>query len=81
LPVTTDAVAGVDLNTWGLGVGLINAEPTTWRAVSSTPLNLDALGTDGSKTTHLYYAAKMNFDKPACQYYEGTVIITAVISP
>jgi uncharacterized protein (TIGR02145 family) len=81
LPATTDSVSVLDMNSWGLGVGTSSSEPALWRAVSPSLLNLDSLGTNGSKTTHLYYSARMNYDQPACSYYEGTVIITAVVVP
>jgi hypothetical protein len=78
LIVTNDAVTDLDMNSWGVGVGIDgNTIPNTWHSVSITPLNLDASNSDGSKVTYVYYGAKMNYQQPACESYIGSVFITA----
>jgi hypothetical protein len=81
LPVTTDNVATLDLNRWGVGVGTSNTEPTAWHNVTSSAWTLDSLAWDGSKTTHLYYGARFNYSQPACEYYSGSVNIIASVVP
>jgi hypothetical protein len=77
LPITTDAVSTLDMNSWGVGVGTESAGPTSWRAVSSTPIVLSSLSTVGSTTTHLYYGARMDYGQAACEDYTGTVVVEA----
>jgi hypothetical protein len=81
LPVTTDNVTTIDLNRWAVGVGTASSEPTLWRSVSAVPWDLDSLGTAGSKTTHIYYGARLDYMQPACADYSGSVTITAAVVP
>ena len=83
LPASVGLLSSLINNTWGYGVGssavVGSGEPSSWHGVTASPALLDSADTFGSKTTYLWYGAKMDFNKPSCQYYQGTVEIIASV--
>lgn len=79
LPSTvTDNTSLLDMNSYGIGVGSSVDIPTVWKAVSNTPTVLTSSPVGGTFVDYVYLGARLDYFKPSCESFVGTVVYTAV---